>query len=102
MVPFAMIMDDKLGARATEMPLTERNHPIQTHLFDRADEALGVGVRIRRLVRRLDDAEPASCKCEEEPRKMEMKILRRERSFLKTRQIAKDGAHGRRTCSFRV
>ena len=34
MIPFAMIMGDKLGDSATEMAPTERNQPIPTLLFD--------------------------------------------------------------------
>ena len=58
MIPLAMIVGDKFGDGPSKMALAERNQPIETFLFDRADEAFGVGVRIRRPIRRLDDAEP--------------------------------------------
>jgi hypothetical protein len=58
MVPFAMIMGHKLGRRATEMVLSKWNQSIQTLFFDRADEAFGERVRIRRPIRRLDDPQP--------------------------------------------
>jgi len=45
MIPFAMIMRNKLDDCATEMTLADRNQPIQTLFFDRADEAFRVGVR---------------------------------------------------------
>jgi hypothetical protein len=34
MVALAMIVRHELGERATEMPLTERNHAVQALLFD--------------------------------------------------------------------
>jgi hypothetical protein len=34
MIAFAMVVDKELGERTTEVPLTERNHTIQTFLFD--------------------------------------------------------------------
>jgi hypothetical protein len=46
MIPFTMIMGHILGDRSTEMTLTERNQSIQTLLFDRPDEAFGVGVGV--------------------------------------------------------
>ena len=35
-----------------------RNHTIQAFFFDRADEPFGMGICIRRPIRRLDDADP--------------------------------------------
>jgi hypothetical protein len=46
MIPFAMIMRHKLGDSGSEMALAERNQPIQTLLFDRADEPFGVSKRV--------------------------------------------------------
>src|SRR5262249_23804408 len=57
MNPIAMIVGDKLCYRPTKMTLTERNQSIETLFLDRADEALGKGVGIRRPIRRLNDAE---------------------------------------------
>jgi hypothetical protein len=34
MVALAMIVDHELGERATDMPLTERNHAVQAFLFE--------------------------------------------------------------------
>ena len=53
MISLTMIVLDKFRDRPSEVPFTERNHPIETFLFDRAHEALRVGVGIRRLERRL-------------------------------------------------
>jgi hypothetical protein len=51
MVPLVMIMNDELGEGPAQMPLAERNRPIEALRFDRTDEAFGLGVGIRRLIR---------------------------------------------------
>ena len=48
MIPLMMIVFDEFPNRPSEVPLADRNHPIETFLFDRSDEALRVGVGIRR------------------------------------------------------
>ena len=53
MIAFVMIMRDVLGHGLPEVPLAERNDAIETFLFDGPDEALGVGIGIGRLKRRL-------------------------------------------------
>ena len=53
MIAFVMIVRDVLGHGLSEVPLAERNDAIETLLFDGPDEALGVGVGIGRLNRRL-------------------------------------------------
>ena len=58
MIPFAMIVSDKFRDSLSKMALAERNQPIETFPFNRADEALGVGVRVRGPIRRPDDADP--------------------------------------------
>jgi len=58
MIPFAMIMGDKLRDGPPKVALAERDQPIARFFLDRADEAFGVGVRIRRPIRCPDDAEP--------------------------------------------
>ena len=57
MIPFAVIMADKLRDRAAKMTLTEGNQSVETLFFDRADEALGKGIGIWRPIRRLNDTE---------------------------------------------
>jgi len=59
MIPFTMIVIDELRDGPPEVALTERNHPIETLLFNRAHEAFGMGtggrpwaLRIRAIVER--------------------------------------------------
>jgi len=56
MIPLTVVMLDVLGDRPAEMTVAERDHPIEALVFDRAHEPFGIGIRIRRLKRRLDDA----------------------------------------------
>lgn len=58
MIAFAMIVHDIFGHRVPEVSLAERNDAIETFMFDRADETLGVGLRIRRPARRLHNSDP--------------------------------------------
>ena len=58
MIPLAMIMGDKLRHGSSMMALPERNQAVQTFLFDRADEPVGVGVGIGCTIGCLDDANP--------------------------------------------
>ena len=58
MIPFAMIVGDKLRDRLSKVAVAERNQAVETFLFDRAHEAFGVGVRIRRPIRRLETRSP--------------------------------------------
>jgi hypothetical protein len=44
MVALPMIMDHEVGARTPEVPLTQRNHPIQAFLFDGPNKALRVRI----------------------------------------------------------
>jgi hypothetical protein len=60
MIAFLMIVDDVLGHGLLEVPLAEGNDAIETFLFDGADEALGVGIRIRRPPRRCTTRMPLS------------------------------------------
>src|SRR5262245_4593880 len=53
-----MIMGDELRGSPRMMALAKRNQAIQTFLFDRLNEPFGMGVGIRRPIRRLDDAQP--------------------------------------------
>ena len=46
-VPFSVIVRDVLGHRAPEMPISDRNQPVQTLFFDRPNKTFRVGVRIR-------------------------------------------------------
>ena len=58
MIPLMMIVFDEFPNRPSEVPLADRNHPIETFLFDRSDESFRVRIRIRRPQRRLHDADP--------------------------------------------
>ena len=53
MIAFLMVVDDVLGHGLLEVTLAEGNDAIETFMFDGANEALGMGVRIRRPPRRL-------------------------------------------------
>lgn len=57
MIPLMMIVFDEFPNRPSEVPLADRNHPIETFLFDRSDESFRVRIRIRRLERCLHHAE---------------------------------------------
>jgi hypothetical protein len=48
MIALVMIVHDVIGHGLLEVPLAEGNDAIETFMFDGADEALGVGIRIRR------------------------------------------------------
>ena len=56
MRPFVVVVRDEVRYGLSKVALSERNDPIQTLLFDRTHEPLGVRVRIRRTIQRLDDA----------------------------------------------
>ena len=63
MVSLVMVMFDELVDELAQMSLAKRNHAIETLLFDRADEPLGIGVEIGTLrwqPNRLDTATCAS------------------------------------------
>jgi len=51
-----MIMRDVLTNQPTEVPLAERQHPIQAFRFDGSHEAFCMRVAVRRGSRRPDDA----------------------------------------------
>src|SRR4029453_15445790 len=57
MIALVMIVIDEFPDRPSEVPLADRNHPIETFLLDRSDESFRVCVRIRRLERCLPHAE---------------------------------------------
>ena len=46
-IPFAMIVLDILRHRVPEVPLPERNHPIETFFLDGPHESLGIRIRVR-------------------------------------------------------
>ena len=50
-VSLAMVVFYVLVDETTQMPLAERDHACETHLFDRPDEPLGIGVEIGTLRR---------------------------------------------------
>jgi hypothetical protein len=58
MVAFRVIMLHEFTHRAAQRRLPDENHPIQTFFFDRANEALGISVQIRRHRRQPDHLGP--------------------------------------------
>src|SRR5215475_15710015 len=50
-----MVVDDKSLDRPSKVALAEGNHSVETLLLDRAHEAFGVRIGIRRPERRLHD-----------------------------------------------
>ena len=52
MVSLAVVVLDVLPREDAQVALTERDHSIETFLFDRPHEPFGVRIRVRRLVRR--------------------------------------------------
>lgn len=59
MVTFRVVMFHVLRYRSTQRRLPYEDHPIQTLLLDRANEALGTWVQIRRSRRQPDDLRPS-------------------------------------------
>ena len=57
MMPFAVIVLDVLRHGPPEMPLPDRNQPVQAFFLDRPDDAFRVGVRIGRALGREHDAD---------------------------------------------
>jgi hypothetical protein len=56
MIPFAMVVINKLSQSSPEMALTEGHHPIEALVFDRPHEALRIRIAVGRLERRLHEA----------------------------------------------
>jgi hypothetical protein len=52
MIPFAMIVGDKLRDGASKVALAERDQAIETFLLDRADEAFSVSIGVSRQLHR--------------------------------------------------
>jgi hypothetical protein len=52
MIPFAVIVSDKLRDGASEVALAERDQAIETFLLDRADEAFSVSIGVSRRLHR--------------------------------------------------
>ncbi len=55
MVPLAMVVIDECREGPSKVALAERDHGIETLVFDRPYEPFGMRVRIGRLKRRLHD-----------------------------------------------
>jgi hypothetical protein len=62
MIPFAVVVRDKFRDCVPEMTLPQRNHPVETLLFDRSNEPLGVRIRVRSALRRPDHADASVAK----------------------------------------
>ncbi len=60
MVPLAVVVLDVLSREEAQVALTERNHAIETFLFDRPNEPFGVGVEIGTLRRQPNGLDPAA------------------------------------------
>ena len=58
MVPLPMVVGHELVEDADEAPFPEENQAVETLLANRAHEAFRVGVGVRRLDGREDDANP--------------------------------------------
>ena len=54
-IPFTMVMLDKLREGAPKVVLTYRNDAVETFFLDRRHEAFRVGIRIRRAYRNQHD-----------------------------------------------
>jgi hypothetical protein len=52
----------KFGDRVSEVPLTQRNHSIETLFLDRTNESLGVRIRVRGALWCQDHADPSVAK----------------------------------------
>jgi hypothetical protein len=63
MIAFAMIVRDELHDEAPEVPLPQRNDPIQALFLDRPDESFCVGIRLRRG-RAYVHFRAMSCRCQ--------------------------------------
>ena len=50
MIPLAEIVSGVLASCPSKRPFTEEDHSIETLIFDRSDESLGVGIQVRRTV----------------------------------------------------
>jgi hypothetical protein len=57
MIPFAVVVLDVLRHGESEVPLSDRNQPVQAFFFGRPHEPLRVSICIRRAHRREDDAD---------------------------------------------
>jgi hypothetical protein len=55
---FAVVVLDVDAQDAFEVAAADDQEPVETFRSDRADEALGVGVRLRRSHRRVDHPDP--------------------------------------------
>src|SRR5262245_11580559 len=58
MIPLVVVMLNELGDRSSEMPPAQRDHPVETLLFDRPHKSLRICIRVRGLIRRLHDPNP--------------------------------------------
>jgi hypothetical protein len=57
--PLPLIVLDELCDGSAEVSLPYRNDPVETFVFDRSDEALCVGVSVRRALRRQNHLDPS-------------------------------------------
>ncbi len=60
MVSLSVVVQDVLVDEASEMAFTERNHAVETLLFDRPDEPFGIGVEIGTPCRQSDRPDTAT------------------------------------------
>ena len=56
MRPFMVVVTDELRNGLPKVPVSQWDQPVEAFFLDGADEALGMGIRVRSAVRRLDDA----------------------------------------------
>ena len=55
MIPLPVIVSGVLASGLSKRPFAEEDHAIETFIFDRSDESLGVGVQVRGTVGQSDD-----------------------------------------------
>jgi hypothetical protein len=58
MIPLGVVVRHELSDGAPQRRLADEDHAIETLVFDRAYEPLGVGVQVRRPRRQSDDLHP--------------------------------------------
>ena len=48
MIALSVIVRQEFGDRSTQGPLPDEDHPVQAFFFDRTNEALRIGIQIKR------------------------------------------------------
>ena len=61
MRPFVVVVTDELRNGVPKVPVSQRDQPVEALFLDGADEAFGMGIRVRSAVRRLNYAHTRRC-----------------------------------------